>query len=285
MAALENKTYDAGGGRVVYWSLNGDSDYEKLRLGCEAAGLTSKTLPEDRSALSALRHGIDRWVKTAGLRNVLVRPLSQGDGYDVVSETVGEDRNEYQTSFSARVDVKERRNPPRVVTGSSDCWSSIVEWYNEALDRASQEAVGGYLSRVVYALGGTALRPNGGVYWLPESSIDRFNKVVESIESAGTHAVFTLSVAKDQQLARSIVDAITNEVTTEADYIESEVASRDLGERALKTRIVRAKLLLEKVRDYEATFGKSLSFLSQRVEQVETQCAVLAIQRAAVAGE
>ena len=74
-------------------------------------------------------------------------------------------------------------------------------------------------------------------------------------------------------------------MTTEADYIESEVASRDLGERALKTRIVRAKLLLEKVRDYEATFGKSLSFLSQRVEQVETQCAVLAIQRAAVAGE
>src|SRR5436190_10516688 len=87
------------GGAVAFWTLAEWSDRDRLRREFLSLGLESY-VPEPRPASAALRDALDQIL---GGPRVLVRPLATKDGFAVVREERGSDRNHYSTSLVARV--------------------------------------------------------------------------------------------------------------------------------------------------------------------------------------
>ena len=63
--------------------------------------------------------------------------------------------------------------------------------------------------------------------------------------------VFKLNVEADTDMVEAIGDILTNEVECELSHMERELASGDLGQRAIETREARSQHLLNKVAKYE----------------------------------
>jgi hypothetical protein len=97
------------GGAVAFWTLAEWSDRDRLRREFHSLGLASY-VPDPRPASAALRDALDQ---VLGGPRVLVRPLAAKDGFAVVREDRGADRNHYATALVAR--VTEGRNPHPVV--------------------------------------------------------------------------------------------------------------------------------------------------------------------------
>src|SRR5262245_56036035 len=87
------------GGAVVFWSLAAWSDRTRLEAGFSPLGLES-FVPEPRPPAAALRDALET---VLGGPRVLVRPLAARDGFAVVREERGPDRNVYESDLVARV--------------------------------------------------------------------------------------------------------------------------------------------------------------------------------------
>ncbi len=267
---MEKSKYRGMGG-LVYWHIDGDCTIEPIAAAAEQAGL--KERPFARTSLNALKATLE----FLSPKDVLVRPLSGKDGYAQVRETVGEDENTYDGLATIKVvdDALE------LVHGDCDLGAVRYE-FAKRLASFSKESVAGYLGRVVQALGGTALRPNGAIYWIPETALDRFRTCGEGVEAAGQNKVYLLTLEHDAELVRSVGDAIVAEVSAAADQIDREIDSQELGDRAIKHRKEVAKQLAEKVRAYESALQITLQPLVDRLSQIETACAILNIQESNV---
>lgn len=263
---MERAKYRGGGG-MVFWQIDGDCNPEPIVQAAETAGLQER--PFLRTPLNALKASLEALSE----KGVMVRPLAKKDGYSQVRETVGDEENDYDSLATIKV-VDEALE---LVHGDCDLEAVRTE-YGKRLGHYSREAVAGYLGRVVLALGGTALRPGGAIYWIPETALDRFRICGEGVEAAGANKVYLLTLEHDAELVRSVGDAIVAEVTAAADQIDREIDSKELGDRAVKNRIETAKALAGKVRDYENALQITLQPLVDRLLQIETACAILNVQ-------
>jgi hypothetical protein len=72
-------------------------------------------------------------------------------------------------------------------------------------------------------------------------------------------------------------DGVTSEVESKIGDLEDDMNRTDLGERAFKGRIEMAKEARQKLKRYERDLEVSLSTLSDRLVELETQAAQAAI--------
>jgi hypothetical protein len=100
-------------------------------------------------------------------------------------------------------------------------------------------AIGKLLVDVLARAGGTTLRESGGVYWVAEESVQAVERVAAFVEECGEdggNRVYLLRTAMDESTVRAVRDAITAEVTKEANAIVNELKENDFGDEALTRR-------------------------------------------------
>ncbi len=271
------------GGSVAFWSLAAWSDRDRLRQEFLSLGLESY-VPDPRPASAALRDALDQ---VLGGPRVLVRPLAAKDGFAVVREDRGSDRNDYWTSLVARIP----NDPvPRPVF---DPWDhpqvpAVREAFDTQLGRLPAAQLSAALVRVVDALGGTRLRPSGAVYWVPGPKLDDWARVGRAVEAAadgGQSAVYLLRHRFDADAVRAVRDAVVTEVQAEAERIQAEVAAGHLGGRALETRQSQAADLRAKVLLYEDLLNVGLSGLHRAVDAADQAAATAALLLSAQSSE
>ena len=124
----------------------------------------------------------------------------------------------------------------------------------------------------------------GGIYWLPEAKAAKWAAIAEAVEAAsttGTAAVYMLKTEMDENAVRAVRDAIVNEVSGEAERINAEITSGELGAKALLTREKEAHVMLDKVKVYEKLLAVSLAAVRKSLGDVETAAAAAAVLAAA----
>jgi hypothetical protein len=271
------------GGAVAFWTLAEWSDRDRLRQEFRALGLES-FVPEPRPASSALRDALD---EVLGGPRVLVRPLAAKDGFAVVREDRGSDRNSYSTCLVARVTDDAFPHP------AFDPWDhphvrTVRDAFRTQLGRLPAVQLSAALVRVVDALGGTRLRPSGAVYWIPGPKLDEWARVGRAVEVAadgGASAVYLLRHRLDADAVRAVRDAVVAEVQGEAERIRTEVAAGQLGGRALETRQGQAADLRAKVLLYEDLLNVGLAGLHQAVDAADQAAATAALLLSARSAE
>ena len=264
---------DVGGG-VVFWTLAEHSDRDKLLRGLTPLGFGGH-VPEPRHPAAVLRDALE---ETLGGTRVLVRPLADRDGFTVVKEERGRDRNAYLTDLVARVTPAD---PPGLEFEPRDDRAALVtQAYCRNAGRVPGVQLSAAMVRIVEALGGTRLRPNGSVYWVPPTKLDEWARVAVAIEQAAEgrpSAVYILRHRMDADAVRAVRDAVVTEVRAEATRIRSEVDAGELGGRALETRRRQVADLRDKVNLYEDILSVALTGLHDAVDEADQAAATAAL--------
>jgi hypothetical protein len=202
------------GGAVTFWSLADWSNREQLQSAFAHHNLEA-FMPEPRPSSAALKDALQ---EVLGGPRVLVRPLASRDGFAVVREDRGSDRNAYATQLVAH--VHEGNHP------TFEPWSPVadrvMEVFRKQLGRVSGMQLSGALVKIVDALGGTRLRPSGAVYWVPGNRIHEWSQIAQSVERATegrASSVYVLRHRLDADAVRAVRDAVVLEVQTEAKRI------------------------------------------------------------------
>lgn len=273
-------------GAVVFWTAT-DSDRGKLVNGLGALGFAD-LIPNQRTDASVLESSLKDWcdgknklIKKDG-RKKIVQAHDNRDvnGFEVVEVEVKDRNNYYSYDFGVGFDAN---RPGALVFQSAGVYieQEVCDLFNANKSLVTAAAVGQLLVKIVAEkLGGVCLRESGGVYWIPEHSIDVWERVSSSVEFAalaGRNKAYLLRTQMDECALKAVKDAIFTEVMAEAERIRTEVYSGDLGDRALDTRKDQALELGKRVEEYETLLGETMADLKLVVKLVQESTVVAAL--------
>lgn len=268
---IENH-FDIGG--AVVWTPSDATNRLKLHSAFASLNLES-FVPEQRPPASILKDALEECL---GGSRVLIRPLSDRDGFTVVREDRGKFGNTYLTMLVAR--VSDDSIPTLKIEPFDERTAVIEQVYHQHESRIPATQLSSCLVRIVESLGGTRLRPTGAVYWIPGPKLDEWNQIAHAVEQCAEgkpSAVYLLRHRLDGDAIRAVRDALVTEVQGEAKRIQEEVLSGDLGSRALETRKKQAGELRDKVLLYEDLLSVALSDLHEVIDEADQSAATAAI--------
>jgi hypothetical protein len=259
------------GGAVAFWSLAEWTSRHLLLEGFEQLGL-SRFVPALRAAPAALR---DALAEVLGGPRILVRPLARRDGFTVVREQRGDEGNTYQQELLACLDGSNGSASIRFLP-QDDRAVRVQEAYQRQRGRLHGSQVSNVLVDLIETLGGTRLRPNGAIYWLPGNLVGDWQPIAQAVEKAAEDKpsrLYLLRHRMDADAVRAVTDAIIAEIQLEAARIHDEEMTGELGERALEHRREQASSLRQKVLRYEELLDVGLSNLHEAVDRADQAAA------------
>jgi len=261
-------------GRVVYWRLEGTLELDVLSDAWLAAGLDEKLLPNPPTPERALK----RTLQSFSSNRTLVRPLGGGvSGYALIEEHADERRLEHAQGLTAVIDTAGERAVPALDVEPSDheMAADVRLRYASTLMELDTRDASGWLGKLVEDVSAVGLRDKGGVYFVPRDSLPTWDRYVEVIGDVSDHHVFQIPAMRTRDAIAAVVDAIVSEATAVAGDIERDLADedRELGKRALRTRVERCERTLAKVGRYEELLDEKLDDVRDRIGELRAQVA------------
>lgn len=279
-------------GRMAFWSLGSKTDAERLREDLATIGLESQA-PSPNTAKVSLKLAMQS-VCPKGVR--FIRDLKGERGYSVVSQRKDPATKElvFRVDFSAttaldgeitfkfgeEVPMQHQLHIPNNLNWPTR--QHIINDIERVRLEAAQQAnscqastVARSLTNIVDRLHGIPLRESGGIYWIPERALPRWEKVAQAFmqNGGGSNIIYGVKTEVDEGTAFAIMDALVREVKKERQQMEDRFNNLEHGasdprhKRALETMENRIKTLHNRVRGYEKIVGKNLQGL--RDELVE----------------
>jgi hypothetical protein len=250
-------------GLLVWWRLSGQLTSRKLEETWAHAGLDETLLPDMPAPTTALR----RALRELEGRHVFVRRLPAG-GWALVSEHAqGDGENDLLLGTEVRSWVDSAGRV--VVEPAGHPWESrIREGYEAAFEELLN--VSGWLSRLTKQVAAVGLRDTGGIYFVPRTSVELWQKMTEAISKSSGHRFFEVPALQSDSAVEAILDAVSREAEAEVAAMEADLADPEngLGARAYKSRMGRCEAAAFKVASYEALLGRSLEGLQKRLEDL-----------------
>lgn len=262
-------------GAVTYWGLAKWTDHDSLEQAMTALGLEDH-IPDPPTPDAACKTALKL---ACGARRRLVRPLAD-TGYALVNEDADGDDLDYGIELRA-IPVEINGAPAlHLDPADHDRADDLQRAYVEQRTRLNATRVGHMLANLAEHLGGVRLRERGGVYWLPEKALAKWQQVAAAVEDAAiqtTSSLYLLRTQMDENTLRAVRDAITLDIEEEAEKIRLKIADRERA-GALERLQNRAVALEQRIADYEKILGEPLESLreTQELAQSEAAMAVLA---------
>lgn len=253
------------GGLLTFWTTGEYSNLAIMQDSLAGLGLSAYA-PQARTPAAALRDALQE-VFTG--RDHKVEALEERDAFEVIKITRGKLANVYDNLLTAKIETGTIKLVPY-----NDHAERIGEEYNRHLGKVRGPAVTESLVKILKHLGGTPLRPKGGVYWLCDTKADLWAKVAAVAERSASLAarpnnVYLIRHEMDSDAMRAVRDAIVTEITAETERLHAEAINAELGEKATQNRKERAKSLRTKIKEYEEILGCELNSLTEAVEKAE----------------
>tara|TARA_R100000008_G_scaffold28095_1_gene15574 strand:+ start:3879 stop:4736 length:858 start_codon:yes stop_codon:yes gene_type:complete len=271
-------------GKVVYWTLGNKTDAVALKAEFESQGLL-RFAPDKNSNTASLKIALQ---KVCGSRRRLVRPLPPGErGYAVVTETKDAQGKSLDHSVDFDAVLPDGAQQPifrdpatgEVINPAEE--TKILHQYFLELDRCSSHKLGISIVRLVDHFHGISLRPTGGLYWLPEQALSRWDAAAKAIEGCSgdsSNIIYSLRTAVDDRTKQAIISGLSRELNKELAAMEESIMSDDLGKKALETKQARCEKLRKRVTGYQKMFKVGLQSLDESLERVESAVSITLFQ-------
>lgn len=246
-------------GTIIYWRLRGPISSKMLSSVWGSLPESASLLPSATSPQRALRIAVD----TVAGKRLLVRPNPKG-GWALVSETVTEDQA-LSHLVLLTVQITDGELEFHIHPAGEPFKAHVKDAYAVALGRLSASDFSAWLTHKVLIgeLQATALRPNGGIYYLPAFSVARWEAIREALGDVSSHEVFEIPAMRTDSAVEAILESLNEEATASMDQMFADLEG-ELGKRALKTRAARCEAVQKKVAGYAKMLGVSLDELSAR---------------------
>lgn len=271
----------SGSGGIVYWKL-GDMNREDLRARLLRIGFAHR-IPRLKTETAALKTALDRYckgMKDVG-RDMKVEHHKQKSqhGFEVLDISRGEVANQYDVWLSAKLGTG--RIEVLGQGASFAVQSELQSTFRRELETASSEALGGMLVAIATEeCNGLSLRESGGVYWLPETNLERWQELAAELERVehvnGATEMYLVKTCMDQSTIKAVRVGLQNEVVSEVSAIRDAILA-GMGDEALENRKDRLLQIHRKVQSYEEILSESLTTLHAIITSVEEASAIAAI--------
>lgn len=268
-------------GLVTWWQLGGGLSLEELAAEWARAGFAEDQLPKPVADTTALRRALVQLYpkadvialpKVAGfavaLQGFVARDgEEQPDPVQLPQFKIWHDKEGVLKSAGEQSSPQLRRDVFRTM--------QVIQQTLEAHD------LSGWLVRQAAKFHAVPLRAAGGVYFIPAPHVERWQKLAGIIEKCSKSSVWEIPALRTEKAVASILYALQHEVETEVERLEAKLNEGEMGLRALQARKRETQETLEKVAAYEKLLGKSLSALSESVEDINrklTEAALMAAE-------
>ena len=255
-------------GYSVFWVISAPMNRAKLMEGYKALGLEDHC-PNERTDYDSLSDAYKEMYPGKDY-DIVPRANRQRDGVEVIHIKRGGNgqANGYELTVACRV-VDQK---VEVIEGQTDL-PRLQELYAAAKAIVTPNSVGSSIVAVVGHAKGTALRPTGGFYWVPEDALAMFKGVEAVLTTAvageGRTDIYAMSLQMTVDTARAVRDGLMAEILAETRKIADEIDSGECGEQALANRKARAMALEAKVSEYEKILGEALPTLTAACEEAQ----------------
>lgn len=248
-------------GSVVFWTLSSDSIRQQIVDGWTAIDPAwGKLAPRERTPESCLRDALSFLFPKA-----ILRPLEKRDGFAVLQEQRFKD--DVQTICTHAVAIEDSGIVMRRGYGY-DLSQAIEHRYNNERQLLRPAQVATALVACMANLNAVMLRPTGGLYWLPDTSLHTWTQLADVVQGAAVgNTIYRITHAFDNESVRAVRDAILAESNRRATEIIADIDSGELGERALRQRSRDADALRIKVEEYERILGEALPSARELAEK------------------
>jgi hypothetical protein len=278
-------------GKLVCWSVKGETDVEKVKTGFAQiyVGKNKRNnllryAPEVNTAISSLKQSLDDHCK----QGCLIRPIKGERGYAVVKEQKSDEGSaaalDHGTLFEVRLPETDSVEPEfdeiEINGLPIKLQESIVSGMKHYKTKCSKYMLGKKLVDIVDRLQGTSFTTAGGIYWLPDGSVDAWNQVADVIENSGTgNVVGGFRVSHDDESTRTVLHGLMRNIKNEVSVMNADIdsATKELGHKALKTKAKRTKTLMGRVKGYASMFGEDLKELDSMVGELQGTLAVAVV--------
>jgi len=268
--------YDISGA-IVFWSLQ-PTPYQAVKDIFDRLGL-SGCVPNPRTDQSALEHSIKA---VCGTKNkaVMSRKRPKRNGVELVEIQRNEHRNDYITSFGAKV-VEGR---VKTDYGYADEYR-LTEEYLRSKALLTCTAVGMALAAAVAKYDGMKGFAKPGVFYVPEHHLQDWQHLCSLIEGAQEgNQTTAIRAAMDEGTARAIRDNLSKEVQEQAAKLLDDVSKGTLNDTQLHVRAEQAAALVDRVNLYSSILGEALEGLKNVALVAQSAAGAAAMQDFAQSG-
>lgn len=279
MALIEKKIkYN---GLITFWSLTDDSKRQILKDGFEALGM-AELIPSPKNDTQALLRALNTVFKK---NDTVIKTVRGTSGYKVCgSQDLHDGKTRYVEALKVTFDGNGELQYETNDVQTSLSFGGMEKWYLEAEFSKQKTLVSGgslgtILSSACRSLGGIALRPRGGSYWIPQSQKAKWESIVGVVsDSCVRNTVSCIGTTTDTSTMEAICTALVAQVESKLEQLDRDLDDDSLGKRALATREREARELDSLVVDYEKILGRTLKSLRERTEEVEARAALAIFQ-------
>jgi len=262
-------------GRIVYGKLSGSVDLADLTAAWEKRDLPMEILPSPCTTEHALRTAFNEHTKTRGIR-VLVRPLpDKVSGYALVNEAGYDEDLVHAQTLKCKID---KESVLHFAPKDHFAIEQIRHSYEINLATLDTILFSGWLWRkVMYWLSAVALRPKGGIYFIPREKIPLWEKVVSAIDEVSGHEIYSIPAMKTQDAIEAILDAVLSDAQRSINEIETglqDAMDGDMGKRAVKHRVTMCQRASKKLEAYDVLLGNRLEDIKSKLVNLEEKFSV-----------
>lgn len=269
------------GGQVVWWGLNSEFDHEVIVTEFDKLGLKAYA-PKKRTRDSALELALTRIAKTLNNRGqefLVVSKQPRDRGFEIVVADKQQPKNAYLRA--AEVGWDTTSTPPQpVVDPYTACTTQqqVDEYYWAAIGDVFGSSMGTSLvSIATRLLGGLCLRPNGGIYWLPQDSVPLWDVVTRTVVNCASRPdrchFSAMGIKMDEPSVAAIKRMLAEEVMADVERIRREVAEahedEGMGAKAVANRVEAARQMLLKVQAYEQHVNEMMPNLTEAIADLQ----------------
>jgi hypothetical protein len=249
-------------GAIVWWTLGGKVARDRL-VAALAAEQSSAVPPEETSRIVALHAAC---VEVARKHGYHVHTVGRGAWAIVRSPDLDAAARalHYAVEGAARIGLTSGIDvDPGFLAGE------ITDAYEIARGELSAAQVSGWLCSKLEGLGALPLRERGGIYFVPSDVAGKWSKLMRAVDASRAGKIHTVPAMRSEEAVEAILSALEAEVSGAIAALDTELASDELGPRALATREREALAMLDKIDRYGKLLGTNLDSLRSQATRAK----------------
>lgn len=270
-------------GKLVTWRAQDDTDVDKLReefskikSPYSKEGLERFT-PSYNSPQLALSLALKKHYSGHSHKVISIK----GEQGYAVMKIILADESETQTLetqwlFEARVENSTSTIPDFIEIENGalppHLKDDIIQSMRDFLTKCNGHALKTKLVEIVHNLHGTPVSSNGGMYWLPDKSLDVWEQVTAAVGNCGSNwfGGFYFKYTDEAQI--TILKQFKDNIESKAAAVLKDAIdpNKKMGEKACQTQAANVRQLVSMMKMYEEVFGANLQALGPAIQQVKT---------------
>jgi len=242
--------------------------------------------PKASTIPAAMKEMMSGFIEASNLKvrgmPIEINPLRHDvKGFDAVRRFPGDVTNRFEHLISVLFD--EGTNRIRIVSHNKAYFSfggnesiienKMTEVFFQQLDWYPASMVSNCVSRVAQHMGGTLCRKAGGVWFLPQLAVNRFEPLADELE--GCEGGVTITITKfdlkpGERSYRLVAESIKSEINEALTQMEDTL--KNIGRQrsnGVASRTTALEEMAEKIKRYESILGQPLNDLRSAVAKVQ----------------